>query len=308
MSGGEILWWDDSVLDRKRWGEVVEPVLERLTVARDRDRLPQALLLVGPPGLGRELAAVEASAMLVCDGQPGPWAEGRCADRVRRGAHPDVVAVKTEGKGRIIKIEGLRDQLVQVVGARPYEGLRRVWIIDGAEERHLPKASANTLLKTLEEPPEHAMFILLAANPEAVLPTIRSRCQQLVLPGVVALARKLVAGVELPELAASPLDPADLNQATSDIRKALETGRAGETGPLVRLPYRLPEGLPPFAAVASVALEMACEAGDAVRGEDMIVLAADLLATERRTGALNLNPRSQLASCLMRWFQELSSF
>lgn len=306
MSEAEFRWWGDEYLDRGRWRAVVQPVLERIALALDRDRMPHALLLVGPPGLGREVAAVEIAVMLVCEGHTAPGSDSSCADRVRRGVHPDVVAMMPEGKAGIIKIDPLRKQVVDVVGSRPYEGLHRVWIFDGVEEEHFPRASANALLKTLEEPPEHAMFILLAANPTAVLPTIRSRCQQLALPGVVALARELMADAEVPELAASPLAAADVNAAIGEIRKALATGLAGETGPLVRLPYRIPDGLPPFAAVASVALEMACDPGDPSRGEDMVRLATDLLATERRTGALNLNAKGQMVSALMRWYRELA--
>ncbi len=305
MSEGEFQWWGDDVLDRERWRDVVQPALERIALARDRDRMPHALLLIGPPGLGRELAAVEAAAMLVCDGKSGPWSESSCADRVRRGVHPDVVAMMPEGKARIHKIDPLRDQVVKVVNSRPYEGLCRVWIFDGVEEQHLPKPSANALLKTFEEPPEHAMFILLAANPTAVLPTIRSRCQQLSLPGVVALAGTLMGDAEVPELAASPVEVDELNAATGEIRKALSMGVSGETGPLVRLPHRLPDELQPFAAVAAVALEMATEGDFSSNSEDMARLAAELLAVERRSSALNLNRRGQLVSCLMRWYREL---
>jgi hypothetical protein len=299
----EFQWWSDDVLDRGRWGEVVRPVLERIVLARDRDRMPHALLLIGPPGLGRELAAVEASVMMVCGGEP--WSDGPCAGRIRRGIHPDVVAMMPEGKARTHKIDPMRDRVVDVVGSRPYEGRRRVWIFDGVEAEHFPRASANALLKTFEEPPEHAMFILLAANPFAVLPTVRSRCQQLALPGVVALAETLMRDAEMPELAASPLDAESVNATIEDIRKALTTGLAGETGPLVRLPYRIPDGLSPFAAVAAVALEMAGESDGSSRGEDLARLAADVLAAERRTGALNLNSNTQVVSCLMRWFREL---
>lgn len=305
MSGGEFSWWADECLDREQWKEVVQPSLDRLALARDRDRMPHALLLIGPPGLGRELAAVETAAMMVCDGKPGSWHESPCADRVRHGVHPDVVAMIPEGRARIHKIDPLRDQVVEVVGSRPYEGLRRVWIFDGVEAEYFPRTSANALLKTFEEPPEHAMFILLAANPTAVLPTIRSRCQQLTLPGVVALAERLFPEVDIPELAGSTLDAGELNDVTDSIRKALHTGLAGEVGPLVRLPYRLPEGASPFAAVAAVALEMAGEDADGDHGEDMALLAADLVAAERRVRALNLNARGQMVSCLMTWFREL---
>jgi len=305
VSDPELQWWGEDPLDRERWRDVVQPVLERIMLARDRDRMPHALLLIGPPGLGRELAAVEAAVMLVCPNADEPWSESSCAKRVRQGNHPDVVAMMPEGRAGTIKIDPLRKQVVEVVGSRPYEGLRRVWIFDGAEAEHFPRASANALLKTLEEPPDHAMFILLAANPTAVLPTIRSRCQQLALPGVVALARHLMPDADVPEMAASPIEAAELNEATGEIRKALTFGLSGETGPLVRLPYRLPAGLPPFTAVASVALEMACESEDPAAGEGLARLAADLLATERRTGALNLNVKGQLVSGLMRWYREL---
>lgn len=305
MSDGEFQWWGDETLDRERWREVVQPALDRLAVARDRDRMPHALLLIGPPGLGRELAAVETAAMVVCNGNPGPWDESPCADRVRRGVHPDVVAMMPEGKARIHKIDPLRKQVVEVVGSRPYEGLRRVWIFDGVEAEHFPRASANALLKTFEEPPEHAMFILLAGNPTAVLPTIRSRCQQLALPGVVALATTLMSDAEVPELAGSPLDAEAVNAAVGEIRKALEAGIGGETGPLVRLPYRLADGLAPFSTVASVALEMAASNDTVSRGEDMARLASALLAAERRSSALNLNQKGQMVSCLMQWYREL---
>jgi hypothetical protein len=305
VSEPEARWWHDAVLDRNRWAEFAEPVLERLALARDRDRLPHALLLVGPPGLGRELAAVEAAVLLVCADATRQWSDGPCADRVRRGIHPDVVAMMPEGKGRIIKIDALREEVVEVVSARPYEGLRRVWIFDGVEEEHFPKASANAFLKTLEEPPDHAMFILLAANPAAVLPTIRSRCQALSLPGAVAVAQGLAAGGRLPELAATALAGEDVDGTASAVRGVLTAGLGGECSDLLRLPHLIPDGIPPFSAVAAVALEMAGERESEPAGEDLARLAAELVAAERRSRALNLNTGGQIVSCLMKWYREL---
>jgi DNA polymerase-3 subunit delta' len=305
VSEGAARWWGPEVLDRGRWGALVEPLLERLVVARDRGRLPHALLLVGPPGLGRELAAVEAAALTVCGEALLPWAESPCADRVRRGLHPDVVAMMPDGRAHTIKIDPLREELVEVVGSRPYEGRRRVWILDGVEEERLPKASGNAILKTLEEPPGHALFLLLAANPDAVLPTIRSRCQRLSLPGVVAVARRCLDDARLPELAASALAGADLEAAAAAVRGALEAGLAGDPERLLLLVHALPDEVPSFAAAAAVAAEMAAEreAGDA--GEELARLAVALLERERRGRALNLNPRTQMVSCLMTWFREL---
>jgi DNA polymerase-3 subunit delta' len=298
-------WWSGGELERDRWGSLVEPTLRRVATARDRDRMPHALLLVGPPGLGRELAAVEAAAMLVCSDAAEPWTVSPCADRVRRGVHPDVVAMLPEGKKRITKIGPIRDDVVEVVGARPYEGLRRVWIFDGVEAEHLPGPSANAFLKTLEEPPAHAVFILLAANPSAVLPTIRSRCQSLPLPGAAALADLTGDDGAPPELAGTVLGGTEIGEVLTEIRAALDTAFDGEPSRLLRLPYLGGDGVNRFELVASVATEVAAATDDTDRGEGLIRLAADLLATDRRARALNLGRDRQLAACLLRWYREL---
>lgn len=304
MSEEVVTWWGPDALDRERWGALVEPALERLRSARDRDRLPHAVLMVGPSGLGRELAAVEAAVLLTCEGAASLWTKGGCADRVREGVHPDVQLVLPMGAKQIIKIDQVRDVVRSATG-RPYEGQRRVWIFDGVEADRFEAPSANAFLKTLEEPPGHAVFILLAANPSAVLPTILSRCQQLVLPGAVAVARHLSECAKLPELVAAELTEAGLDGAITEVRRALGSGFEGETRHLLRLPYSLPDGVPPFRTVAAVALEMASEAEEEPAGEELARLAANLLEVERRSRALNLNPRGQMVSCLMRWYWEL---
>ena len=304
MSEEPASWWPSDSLDRKRWGALVEPALKRLLGARDRNRLPHAVLMIGPPGLGRELAAVEAAVLLTCEGHGALWAGGGCADRVRDGVHPDVQAVLPTGAKQIIKIDQVRE-VVKSAAGRPYEGERRVWIFDGVEADRFEAPSANAFLKTLEEPPAHAVFILLAANPSAVLPTILSRCQQLALPGAVAVARRESEDVGLPELAAANLTDGTLGGAVDNIRSALESGIGGETRLLLRLPFVLPEGVPPFASVAAVALEMASEAEVELAGEELARLASDLMEVERRSRALNLNYRGQMVSCLMRWYREL---
>jgi len=297
-------WFSNAVLDRSKWGALVEPLLQRVALARDRDRFPHALLLIGPKGLGRELAAVESAVMLACDGMPEPWSVSPCAERVRSGNHPDVVAMMPEGKKGIIKIDPIREQVVDVVGSRPYEALRRVWIFDAVEAEHLPGPSANAFLKTLEEPPVHAQFILLAANPSAVLPTIRSRCQQLSLPGAAVVAEDELGEGVPPELAASVLAGVKIDGVLAEVRSALEAGISGELRHLLRLPYLVGDKVNPFEVVAAVATELATNGPDAERSEDFIRLAADLLATDRRRRVLNLSSDRQLVSCLLRWFQD----
>jgi len=306
MSETPPRWWDSSTLDREQWGDLVVPALERLMSARDRDRLPHAVLLVGPAGLGRELAAVETATLLVCGVATAPWSDSGCAARIRDGLHPDVMAVLPRGAKQIITIAQIRE-IVESAASRPYEGERRVWILDGVEAGHLGSAAANAFLKVLEEPPEHVVFILLAANPMAVLPTILSRCQQLALPGNLAMAHSLRDDTELPELAWAFPDEDELRETIEMIRNALAAGLGGETRQLLRLPYGLPEGAPRFAAVAAVAVNMAAEAEVETAGEELSRLAADLLAVERRTRALNLNAKTQMVSSLLRWQRELGA-
>jgi hypothetical protein len=292
------VWWPGAVLDRSRWAEAVTPLLDRVVAARDRDRFPHALLLVGPPGLGRELAAVEAAVMLCCEGASEPWSVSSSAERVRRGVHPDVRAVLAEGKAKRIKIDQIR-AVADETAARPYEGLRRVWIIDGVESSGLGPEAANAFLKTLEEPPEHAVFILLAANPTAVLPTIRSRCQQLSLP-VPDAPREGIP----PALAGAQLAGVDLDAVLTAVAGALETTSRGEPRQLLRLPYVLGDDVDAFEVVAAVATETAAASSGTDGGEGLARLAADLLATNRRCRALNLDRGRQLISCLMRWFRD----
>jgi hypothetical protein len=301
------LWWDEADLDRERWGESVQPVLDRALSARDRDRFPSSLLLVGPKHLGRELAAVRMAAMLVCPERGGPWCGCHACSRVARGQHPDVIGVfrRLTDDGKRLKkhicIDWARD-IVEDARGKPYEGLRRVWILSGSEPADLGNEAANALLKVLEEPPAHAAFILLAGNPTAVLPTIRSRCQLLMLPGTVATTRRLADASLPPELTAS-IDNESMEEAIELVRSALSSGLEGRPRELLALPYRLPEDVPPFEVVAAEALRLAASGGDAATGEGLVRLSTDLLAVDRRARALNLNTKGQMVSSLLRWFE-----
>jgi hypothetical protein len=297
-----VSWWGPAALDRTRWQALVDPVLERVARALDGGRFPHGLLLAGPPGLGRELAAVEIAVRLVCTDATGPWNDGACSGRVRSGLHPDVVAVMPEDGSTLIKVDQVRE-VVDAAPGRPFEGRHRVWILDGAEVSCFHRESANAFLKVLEEPPNHVRFLLLAAKPEAVLPTIRSRCQQLTLPGPAAIARRL--GLEAPlGLAAAALDGLELAPSVERVRAALRVAFDGEPRELLRLPHLLPEEPAPTEVVAAVALEEAMASGDE-RAAELVRLAADLVAVERQVTALRLSRDRQLVACLLRWWQDL---
>jgi DNA polymerase-3 subunit delta' len=294
-------WWPDHVLDRGRLESFADPVLDRVVIATEAGRFPHALLLSGPAGLGRELAAVETAVMLVCGG--GSWGDGSCARRVRGGNHPDVAAVLPGGAARQIKIDQVRE-IVDGAASRPFEGAARVWILDGVEAGHLGPAAANAFLKVLEEPPAHCRFLLLAANPSAVLPTIRSRCQQLSLPGPAEVAGRL--GLEVPAgLAGAVLAGSELAGPVEEARSAIRQALDGEISGLLCLPQLMPPEVSGFELAAAAALEEATSGDCADLSPELVQLAADLMAVERQVRSLNLTADRQLASALVRWYRDL---
>ena len=156
----------------------------------DRQSLPPSLIFAGPAGVGKRLTAVATAQLVNCTGRPGPDARpgsgatpvevdacGRCAAclRIGRGVHSDVIVVEPGDSGSI-KIEQVRD-VVERTAYRPFEGRCRVVIVDNAEAMVPP--AQNALLKTLEEPPPSSIFILVTAQPDLLLATVRSRCPRL---------------------------------------------------------------------------------------------------------------------------------
>jgi len=153
-----------------------------LSRATAHDTLPQSLLFAGAQGVGKRRTAVALAETINClEPVTTPLlprdACGKCPScrRIVRGVHPDVLIVEPGELGSI-KIEQVRD-VVDRAGYRPFEGRRRVVIIDEAEA--LVDAAQNALLKTLEEPPAASVFVLISSMPDALLPTVLSRCQRL---------------------------------------------------------------------------------------------------------------------------------
>ena len=148
--------------------------------------LPPSLLFAGPAGATKRQTALAVAQTLNCldlrrvtdaSGQPITDACGICAScvRIQRGVHPDVVIVEPGDTGAI-RIDQIRE-VVERTAYRPFEGRRRVVVIDEADALMAP--AQNALLKTLEEPPSLSAFILVTTRPDMLLPTVRSRCIRL---------------------------------------------------------------------------------------------------------------------------------
>ncbi|GEK48829.1 DNA polymerase III subunit delta' [Bisbaumannia pacifica] len=150
-----------------------------LVARQDAGRLPHALLLAGVPGVGGEALAEALVARSLCQ-SPGEVACGEChgCAMLASGYHPDLLRVSPAEKSRLIRIDAIRE-VNAFVTQTAQQGGYRVIVLAPAEAMNL--AAANALLKSLEEPGGRTLFILLAEVPSRILPTIRSRCQQLAL-------------------------------------------------------------------------------------------------------------------------------
>ncbi|MFI5359049.1 MAG: DNA polymerase III subunit delta' [Halanaerobiales bacterium] len=139
----------------------------------DSGRIHHAYLFTGIKGVGKRTLALDFARALFCQRQDGE-ACGTCLScrKIEHSNHPDLSIINiTEGDS--IKIEQIRE-LQRGLAFRPYEGKWKLYIIEDAD-RMTPEA-ANSLLKTLEEPPHYGVIILLAREAETLLPTIVSRC------------------------------------------------------------------------------------------------------------------------------------
>lgn len=147
------------------------------------DRLAQAYLFHGEDGIGKKLAAVLLTQAISCDRAPasgGADACGSCraCSQIAARTHPDFFLIEPDQDmaNPQIKIEQIRELEQQIV-YRPLISQRKVYIIDEADRMTL--GAANALLKTLEEPASHSLFILVSSRPAALPATVRSRCQSL---------------------------------------------------------------------------------------------------------------------------------
>ncbi len=221
-----------------------ERIRALLSRAVASERVPPALLFTGPSGVGKKTLALAVGRALLCERRDGDSC-GVCApcSRAQRGIHPDLVLLAPATA--VIKIDQVRD-LVREIAGRPFEARARAFVIDQADT--LTEEAANALLKSLEEPPPSSHVFLVTAAPQALLPTIRSRCQTLRLGPLTeaVIESRLAAGGASPDEARlrASLSGGSLGAALAfesetyralreDLLALLET--VGTAGPLERM-------------------------------------------------------------------------
>ena len=223
-----------------RWGQRRLAALLARSVGREA--LPPSLIFSGPAGAGMRDMAVAVAQSLNCltpiatrqdSVEQGPQERtidgcGTCAacTRIARGVHPDVIVVEPGDSGSI-KIDQIRD-VIDRAGFRPFEGRRRVVIVDDADV--MVAGAQNALLKTLEEPPPSSVFILVTTRPDMLLPTVHSRCPRLRFQaaereGIDEEAREIAR--EVLAQAAATDEPGRRIEAAKDL--LAKTGAGGRT-------------------------------------------------------------------------------
>lgn len=147
-------------------------IVQTLKNAISRDRIAHAYLFCGPRGTGKTSIAKIFARTLNCTGENKPCMECENCRLSLAGTHPDIIEIDAASNNGVEEVRSLIDR----VGYSPLEGKYKVYIID---EVHMMTSGAfNALLKTIEEPPAHVIFIFATTEPHKVLSTILSRCQR----------------------------------------------------------------------------------------------------------------------------------
>lgn len=186
----------------RRFADIVgqEPLKEHLENAIKMDKVSHAYVINGDKNAGKEFIAKIFAMALQCENRQGiePCGECHSCKQALSGNHPDIIFITHEKPGTI-GVDDIRRQINNDVAIKPYKGPRKIYIMNEGEK--MTVQAQNALLKTLEEPPEYAVLLILASNVDSLLPTVLSRCVVLNMkPAKDAQIKKyLMETMEIPD-------------------------------------------------------------------------------------------------------------
>lgn len=264
------------------------------------NRLPGAIMLHGPQGIGKATLAFElAAAILTATGDEPPH---RVHEQIAAMSHPNLTVLRrrpkdAKGYYSVIRVEDVRELRDALHHTRGRAG-HRIAVLDSIDDCN--PSAANALLKTLEEPPPETTFFLISHRPGSLLPTIRSRCHNLALRPLGDDLLTTVITSTTPGLDSDALNRA-VHLAGGRPRRAFETLALAENSPVGALIMWLQA---PEAAPIAAELQLADALGSDPNGPDMSFareILGDWMTDEARSAAMHPNDRRRLASATELW-------
>lgn len=158
------------------FGDIIghEDIVKHFKSSMELGKISHAYILNGEKGSGKKTVATVVAKTLLCEtGLPDPCGKCKSCLQVDSGNQPDLIWVNHE-KPNVISVDEIRTQIINDIDLKPYSSKYKIYIVPDSQLMN-PQAQ-NALLKTLEEPPEYAVIMLLTNNVDTFLPTILSRC------------------------------------------------------------------------------------------------------------------------------------
>lgn len=174
-------------------------IIDYIRSAVQEDKVSHAYILNGEKGAGKKMLANLFATTLLCEkAGPDPCNECHSCRQAESGNHPDIIRL-THEKPNTISVDDIREQVNNTILIKPYQGPYKIYIIPQADMMSVQ--AQNALLKTIEEPPEYAVIMLLTENADTLLPTIASRCVMLKLRNIkdTLIKKYLMETMEVPD-------------------------------------------------------------------------------------------------------------
>jgi DNA polymerase-3 subunit delta' len=151
-----------------------EEIIKHFKSSIEQNKVGHAYIISGEVDSGKKMLARTFAATLQCEtGESSPCHKCKSCIKAESGNHPDIITI-THEKPNIISVDEIRTKLVDDISTKPYESRYKIYIVPDAELMNTQ--AQNALLKTIEEPPKYAVILLLTANPDRLLETVKSRC------------------------------------------------------------------------------------------------------------------------------------